>query len=303
MQTSDTRIRRVRLAISDRIYYAITYLMLVLLTLGVLYPLVYILSSSFSNPSAVAAGRVVLFPVNFSLEGYKAVFKYPDVYVGYRNTILYTVFGTILNVTITILAAYPLSRKDLLGRNKIMFIFAFTMIVSGGMIPTYILIKNLGLLNRPLALIIPGALSVYNLIIARTFFQTSLPGELLESAQMDGCSDFQFFWSIALPLSKAILAVLCLFYAVAHWNAYFSAFLYLNNEKYYPLQLFLREILLMNSVKPEFILDPELAVVQDGMAELLKYSLIVVSSLPVLVLYPFAQKYFVKGVMLGSLKG
>jgi multiple sugar transport system permease protein/putative aldouronate transport system permease protein len=277
--------------------------MLVLLTLGVLYPLVYILSSSFSNPSAVAAGRVVLFPVNFSLEGYKAVFKYPDVYVGYRNTILYTVFGTILNVTITILAAYPLSRKDLLGRNKIMFIFAFTMIVSGGMIPTYILIKNLGLLNRPLALIIPGALSVYNLIIARTFFQTSLPGELLESAQMDGCSDFQFFWSIALPLSKAILAVLCLFYAVAHWNAYFSAFLYLNNEKYYPLQLFLREILLMNSVKPEFILDPELAVVQDGMAELLKYSLIVVSSLPVLVLYPFAQKYFVKGVMLGSLKG
>jgi multiple sugar transport system permease protein/putative aldouronate transport system permease protein len=292
-----------RLSTGDRTYYLIVDLIMTLLLIIVVYPLIYILSASFSSPSAVASGRVVLWPVDFGLEGYKAVFKNKDIVSGYRNTFLYTFFGTALNVGMTMIGAYPLSRKDLKGRDFFMLLFTFTMIFSGGMIPSYILMRQLHLINTPWVMIVPGAISVYNLIITRTFLQNTIPPDLLDASQIDGCSDTRYFFSIVLPLSKAILATITLFYAVGHWNAYFNAFLYLNDRKLFPLQIILREILIANTIDASQIVDPELEQAKQGMADLLKYSLIVVSSLPVMILYPFVQKYFVSGVMIGAIKG
>ena len=292
-----------RLSTGDRTYYLIVDLIMTLLLIIVVYPLIYILSASFSSPSAVASGRVVLWPVDFGLEGYKAVFKNKDIVSGYRNTFLYTFFGTALNVGMTMIGAYPLSRKDLKGRDFFMLFFTFTMIFSGGMIPSYILMRQLHLINTPWVMIVPGAISVYNLIITRTFLQNTIPSDLLDASQIDGCSDARYFFSIILPLSKSILATITLFYAVGHWNAYFNAFLYLNDRKLFPLQIILREILIANTIDASQIVDPELEQAKQGMADLLKYSLIVVSSLPVMILYPFVQKYFVSGVMIGAIKG
>lgn len=287
----------------DKVYYTFTHIILIFLLLIVLYPLIYIISSSFSSPNAVAAGRVVLWPVDFSLEGYTAVFKNKDVLTGYGNTILYTVAGTCVNLFFTLIAAYPLSRKTLPGRRWILVLFTFTMIFTGGMIPSYILLRDLHILNTRWAMILPGAISVYNLMITRTFMENSIPGELLEAARIDGCNDALYFFKIVLPLSKAIIAVLVLFYAVGHWNAYFNAFLYLNKREEFPLQIILREILIANSIDTSLVVDPEAAAAKQGMAELLKYSLIIVSTVPVMCLYPFVQKYFVQGVMIGSVKG
>ena len=287
----------------DKIYYTIIHIVLGILLLTIIYPLIYIVSSSFSSPTAVSAGRVILWPVDLSLEGYKAVFENKDVLTGYGNTILYTVLGTLINVCFTMIAAYPLASKKLPGKSFFMFLFTFTMIFNGGMIPTYILIRDLHMIDTIWALIIPGAISVYNLMIARTFVQSSIPQELYEAAELDGCSDTRYFFSMVLPLSKAIIAVLVLFYAIGHWNAYFNAFLYLNDRGKFPLQLILREILIANSINSSQIVDPEIAAAKQGMAELLKYSLILVSTVPVMCLYPFVQKYFVKGVMIGSVKG
>lgn len=287
----------------DKVYYTFTHIILIFLLLIVLYPLIYIISSSFSSPNAVAAGRVVLWPVDFSLEGYTAVFKNKDVLTGYGNTILYTVAGTCVNLLFTLIAAYPLSRKTLPGRRWILVLFTFTMIFTGGMIPSYILLRDLHILNTRWAMILPGAISVYNLMITRTFMENSIPGELLEAARIDGCNDALYFFKIVLPLSKAIIAVLVLFYAVGHWNAYFNAFLYLNKREEFPLQIILREILIANSIDTSLVVDPEAAAAKQGMAELLKYSLIIVSTVPVMCLYPFVQKYFVQGVMIGSVKG
>ncbi|MBP3644859.1 MAG: carbohydrate ABC transporter permease [Clostridia bacterium] len=295
--------RASRLSRSDRIFYTVVNLVVGILGLIVLYPLVYILSSSFSSPSAVAAGKVVLFPVNFSLRGYKAVFDYQAVYTGYRNTIFYTVVGTALNIALTMIAAYPLARRSLPGKGFFTFLFTFTMMFSGGMIPNYILMKELKIINTAWCMLLPGAISAYNLIVTRTFIQNSIPEELLEAAQIDGCNDTQFFFLFILPLSKAVMAVITLYYAVSHWNAYFSAFLYLNNRNLYPLQIFLREILIMNSVDTEMVMDTQMQEAMQGMADLLKYSLIVVSTAPILCIYPFLQRYFIKGVMIGSLKG
>lgn len=287
----------------DRFFYGLINVLLLLLTLVVLYPLVYIVSSSFSSPAAVSAGKVVLWPVDFSLRGYQAVFDYQPVYTGYANTIFYTVFGTLINVVMTISAAYALARKSLPGRGFFSFLFTFTMLFSGGLIPNYLLMKDLGIINTRWAMLLPGAISAYNLIVTRTFIQNTIPDELLEAAQIDGCSDIQFFFRFVLPLSKAVLAVITLFYAVGHWNAYFNAFIYLNKRSLYPLQIYLREILIMNSVDAEMVVDTELQQAMQGMADLLKYSLIVVSSAPILCAYPFLQRYFIKGVMIGSLKG
>lgn len=287
----------------DKVYYTFTHIILIFLLLIVLYPLIYIVSSSFSSPNAVAAGRVVLWPVDISLEGYTAVFKNKDVLTGYGNTIFYTVAGTCVNLIFTLIAAYPLSRKTLPGRRWILVLFTFTMIFTGGMIPSYILLRDLHILNTRWAMILPGAISVYNLMITRTFMENSIPGELLEAARIDGCNDFLYFFKIVLPLSKAIIAVLVLFYAVGHWNAYFNAFLYLNKREEFPLQIILREILIANSIDTSLVVDPEAAAAKQGMAELLKYSLIIVSTVPVMCLYPFVQKYFVQGVMIGSVKG
>ena len=287
----------------DKIYYTIIHIILGILLLTIIYPLIYIVSSSFSSPTAVSAGRVILWPVDLSLEGYKAVFENKDVLTGYGNTILYTVLGTLINVSFTMIAAYPLASRKLPGKSFFMLLFTCTLNFNGGMIPTNILIRDLHMIDTIWALIIPGAVSVYNLMIARTFVQSSIPQELYEAAELDGCSDARYFFSMVLPLSKAIIAVLVLFYAIGHWNAYFNAFLYLNDRAKFPLQLILREILIANSINNSQIVDPEIAAAKQGMAELLKYSLILVSTVPVMCLYPFVQKYFVKGVMIGSVKG
>ena len=286
----------------DRLFYGVVNGVMTLLLLAVVYPLIYMLSASFSSPGAVSTGRVVLWPVEPTLRGYAAVFSYKPVFIGYRNTLFYTAVGTALNVAVTLMAAYPLARRDLVGRGILMKLFTFTMVFSGGMIPTYLLVGALGLVNTVWSQLIPGMISVYNMIIARTFI-SEIPGELLEAAKIDGCSDLRFFMEMVIPLSKAVIAVLALYYAVSHWNTYFKAFLYLSNQQLFPLQLFLRQILVMNSVDSDLLMDPEMQEAIQGMRELLNYALIVVSTVPILCVYPFVQRYFIKGVMIGSVKG
>jgi multiple sugar transport system permease protein/putative aldouronate transport system permease protein len=288
---------------SDRIYYIIVYTLLTLVFVLIAFPLIFVLSASFSSPSSVAAGRVILWPVEFGIEGYKAVFRNSSILRGYFNTVIYAAAGTALNVAMTLICAYPLSRRDLKGRNAIMLLFSFTMIFSGGIIPSYILMKDLHLLNTRFAMIIPGAISVYNMIITRTYIQNSIPEELLQASQRDGCSDASYFFRVVLPLSKSVIATITLFYVVGHWNAYFNAFLYLNDRTLMPLQIILREILISNTIDFSQVVDPELAQARQGLADLLKYSLIIVSSVPMLILYPFIQKHFVAGVMIGAIKG
>ncbi len=288
----------------DKIFIAVVYSLLTVTLLIVLYPLMYIVSSSFSSTSAVMGGKVWLYPVDFSLSGYKAIFENKDILTGYVNTVIYTVVGTLLNIVMTVCAAYPLSRKDFGARKGLMFFFTFTMFFSGGIIPSYMLLNSLGMLNTRAAMILPTALSVWNVIITRTFFESNIPDELLEAARLDGCSDFKFLIRIVVPLSGAVIAVITLFYAVGHWNAFFNALLYLTNKKLYPLQVFLRDILILNSIDAGMVsIDIKELEAKEGLKELLKYSLIIVSSVPVLCIYPFIQKFFVKGVMIGSLKG
>lgn len=284
------------------IYYAVVYVTIMALTLSVLYPLIYIVSCSFSNAAAVSSGQVILLPVGFSVEGYKRVFSYTRVYIGFRNSIIYTAFGTFLNVMMTLFCAYPLARKKLPHRNFFMFLFSFTMLFSGGMIPTYLVMKDLRLLNTPWVMMLP-TFGVYNMIITRTYLQTSISEELLESAKIDGCSDNGYFWRFVLPLAKPVIAVIALQYAVGHWNSYFNAFIYLTDKDLFPLQVFLREILVLNQIKADDFFDEETAMQLLGMADLIKYALIVVATVPILFIYPFIQKYFVKGIMIGSLKG
>lgn len=288
---------------SDRVFYTITYTIITLLTICVLYPLIYILSSSFSSAGAVSGGKVVLWPVDFSLDGYQKVLEYKRVWIGYRNTIFYTIAGTFVSLFITLICAYPLARKGLPHKGFFTFLFTFTMMFGGGLIPTYLLVKDLGMVNTIWAILIPGAMSVYQMIIVRTFIVNTIPDELLESAKMDGCSDFRFFWQFVIPLSQAVIAVVALQYAVGQWNSYFNAMIYLQDNNLYPLQIFLREILIMSQMDASDFVDDETAVAIQGMADLIKYALIVVSTVPILCIYPALQKYFVKGIMIGSLKG
>ena len=287
---------------SDQWLERILIIFMLFIAAIMLYPLLVVLSTSFSSPSAVTSGKVWLFPVDFSLEGYKAVFKTSDVLIGYRNSLFYMVVGTTLNVCMTLLAAYPLSRDDLVGRGIIMKLFTFTMIFSGGMIPNYLLLKDLNMLNTRWAMILPGAISAYNMIITRTFIKSNIPKDMLEAAQLDGCSDIQYFFKIVLPLSGAVIAVITLYYAIAHWNSYFDAFMYLNDKELYPLQVFLKNILVSNQVQADMIVDEQVQAI-EGIAEVLKYSLSVVAVVPVMIIYPFVQKHFVKGVMIGAVKG
>lgn len=295
--------RKIKFGRSDRIFYTATYILLTVFTILVLYPLLYILAASFSSPQAVTEGRVFIIPVDPSLEGYTAVFKNELIMTGFANSIFYVIAGTIINMLLTIMAAYPLSRRDLVGRSFFTFFFAFTMMFGGGLIPSYILIKNLSLIGTRWALIIPGGMSVYNMIICRTYIQSNIPSDLLEVSKIEGASNLYFLWKVVLPLSKPVLAVLVLFYAVGHWNSWFGAFLYLNDSTKYPLQLVLRNILISNTVNLEMVVDYELLQEKQRVANLLKFSLIVVSTVPVLMIYPFVQKYFVQGIMIGSLKG
>ncbi|HVL22546.1 MAG TPA: carbohydrate ABC transporter permease [Thermomicrobiales bacterium] len=288
---------------ADRTFTIVNYALLCLFLVSVAYPLIYVVSASMSSPSAVISGRMWLWPVDFTLAGYRAVFDNPRILTGFKNSAFYTLVGTTVSVTLTILAAYPLSRKDLTGRGPIMFLFLFTLLFGGGLIPTYLVVRETGLLNTRWALIIPAALSVYNMIITRTFFQATIPDELLEAAQLDGVSDFRFLLDVVLPLSMPIVAVNALFYAVAQWNQYFNALIYLTDQGLFPLQLILREILIQNQVDLSKIGDIAQLEQRQHLADLLKYSLIVVASLPVLVIYPFVQRHFVRGVLIGSLKG
>lgn len=294
---------RVRLSRQDKTYYSVVYTLVTLLTLIVLLPLTNVLACSFSAPESVASGKVLLWPVNFSVSGYERVFNTDEIWIGYANTLYYTIVGTFVNVFVTMICAYPLARRGLPYKSFFSFLFAFTMLFSGGLVPTYLLARSLHLLNTRWALIIPGAMGVYQMIVTRTFLVANIPQELLEMSQIDGCNDFRFFWSFVLPLSKAVIAVTAMQYAVGHWNSWFSAFLYLSDDKKYPLQMMLRRILVMNQIKSSDYVDEETLVAMEGMADLLKYSLIVVATVPILCAYPFIQKYFVKGIMIGSLKG
>ena len=287
----------------DRIFDVANNVVLVFALLVVLYPLVYVTSASVSSRLAIMTGRVWLWPVDLSLEGYRAVFVNRSVITGYINSFYYAAVGTTVNVLLTIVAAYPLSRPDFKARNVLMFVFAFTMIFNGGLIPTYLVVRNLGLINTRAVMILPGAIGVWHVIVARTYYQSNISTELLEAAKLDGCSDFHFVWHVVVPLSRAITAILVLFYAVGHWNAFFNAFIYLSKKELFPLQIILRDILIMNQIDATMTVDPEELAAKEGMAELLKYSLIIVASVPVLCLYPFVQKYFVKGVMIGAIKG
>lgn len=293
---------RIRNARSDNVFVFIVYLLAILVLLVVLLPLLYVVSSSFSSPEAIIKNKVRLFPVNFTLSAYKSVFNNMDILIGYRNTIFYAVVGTTINILMTIALAYPLSKRDFRGRGILSVMCTITMFFSGGMIPTFLIIKNLGLYNSVWALIIPKSISVWNMFLLRNYFQNSIPSELIESSRVDGASEWRIMWQVVLPLSKSIIAVLTIFYVVGHWNAYFDAILYLEDRAKYPLQVILREILMQG--QGAFDSGSGISSVDQLMAyESMKYAVIIVASAPVLALYPFLQRYFVKGIMVGSIKG
>lgn len=287
-------------SIGEKAFDVLMYGCIGISILLILYPLYFILIASISDQNLVANGRVFLIPKGIQYGGFKRVFENDLLLSGYRNTILYTALGTVVNMVLTIPAAYALSRKDFLPRRVLMFLFVFTMYFSGGLVPTYLLMKDLRLLNTIWVMIIPFAVNVTNLITARSFFESSIPDELLEAAVMDGCSNTKFFLHIVLPLSKAILAVITLYYAVQHWNEYFNALIYLKDTALYPLQLVIRDILVMNQ-KASASASAASSAVQ--IAEQVKYAVILISTVPVMIFFPFVQKYFMKGVMIGAVKG
>ena len=304
MGTNSIKRRRQRDIAKDKALYTFNYLFLFLILVIVGYPLLIVVSNSLSSPEAVTGGKVWLLPVDFSLAGYQAVFQDKSIVSGFRNSFFYMIVGTAINMVVTTLCAYPLSIKTLPGRRWIMLLFSFTMFFSGGMIPTYLLIYNLGMINTVWSMILPGAISVWNMILLRTYFMNSVPGDIREAAIIDGCSDFRYLVKILIPLSVPIMAVLVLYYAVGHWNSYFNALLYLRDTDLYPLQMVLRNILIMNNASMDMLAsDPEAMSLRIKMIDLIKYSVIVVASLPLVILYPFIQKYFVQGIMVGSLKG
>lgn len=285
----------------DRLFSLALILICALIFVVVVYPLYFVVIASVSSPTAISNGQVIFWPKSASLDGYKLVFSYDKLWTGYRNTIFYTAVGTLFNLAVTLPAAYAASRKEFMPRRVIMFLFAFTMYFGGGLIPTFLLIRSIGLYDTPWVFIIPFALNVYNFIITRTFFETSLSEAMHEAAVLDGCSEFRYFIKVVLPLSKAIITVVMLYYAVGHWNDYFSGLVYVRNKELVPLQLVLREILL--------IADSSQLTATSGYSnammyvESMRYGVILVSTLPLLIVYPFIQKYFEKGVMLGAVKG
>lgn len=293
---------------TDRIFLTFVYILLIFALVIVAYPLIYITSASISDPSVVNSGEMWLLPKEITFEGYTTILRNQDIWRGYFNTIVYTVVGTALNLFVTIPAGYVLSRKDFPLKGIFTKMMVITMFISGGMIPSYILVNNLGLTNTMWALILPGAASVYNIVVTRTFFQSSIPDELTEAAIMDGATNFKIFTAVILPLAKPIVAVMALFYGVGHWNQYFQALLYIDDRTKYPLQMVLREILVLQdlSSNPSTMMSEATAEYlnqQQNLSAIIKYGVMIVATLPIIMVYPFLQKYFVKGVMLGSLKG
>ncbi len=300
----EKRIGRCR---SDVTYDTILFILLSLVFLVVAYPLYFVIISSVSDPIAVSNGEVTFYPIGFTLDGYREVFKTNTVVRGFLNSLLYTVCGVCVNLLVTLPTGYALSRRDFALKKFVTFFYMLTMFIGGGMMPTYLIVKQTGLLNSMWALIIPGAMGVYNMIVAKTFFTTNIPAELMEAAKLDGCGNTRFFFYIVMPLSGAITAILVLYYGQGHWNSYFSALLYISDREKWPLQLELRNILLLNTntMVKEFITE-EMRKEQarrEALANMMKYSLIIISSIPMLIIYPFVQKHFVKGVMIGSVKG
>ncbi len=287
----------------DRVFQYAIYLLSFLIAVFTLYPLIYVLSASVSNPSNILNGKVVLFPVDFTSMAYRRVFHSADILTGYRNTIIYSVTGTIINLVLTVMAAFPLSRRDMKGNGFLVLLMTFTMFFSGGMIPTYLNIKNLGLLNTAYSILLPGAINVTNMLIVRNYFLFSIPGELYEAAEIDGCSPLKTLISVILPLSKSILVVIVIYYFVAHWNSYFNAMLYISKRAKWPLQVFLRQILLLSQMgdmsETLGVDDPNTALLYAS----LKYAIIVVAAVPLLIVYPMVQRFFEKGIMMGSIKG
>lgn len=288
---------------ADRAFSIINNIFLLFCFLIVLYPLIFILSCSFSNAQKVVQNKVWLWPVEPDLEAYKAVFKNKDIMIGYKNSLLYVIIGTFISVMLTMFLAYPLSRKEFYGRNVVTTFILITMLFSGGMIPLYLVVKNLKLYNTIWAMVLPNAITVWNVIITRTYLKENITNELYDAAQIDGCSDFAFLFKIVFPLSGAIIAVLSLFYAVSQWNKYMDALLYLQDKSLYPLQIVLRNILIINSSTPSMMSDVAAAAKYQGLSQTVRYAVIVVASLPLLIAYPFVQKFFVKGVLIGSVKG
>lgn len=293
---------------SDKTFTIFIYVFLFIALVIVAYPLLYIISASISDPFAVNSGKMLLFPKGITFEGYRTIFQNKALWRGYLNTIFYTVLGTSINLITTIPAGYALSRPNFHGKAIFTKFMMVTMFVSGGLIPSYLLVTNLGMNNSVWALVLPNAASVYNIIVTRTFFQSSIPEELEEAAIMDGASYFRRFFSVILPLSKPILAVMALFYGIGHWNQYFNALVYINDRDKYPLQMILREILVLQdmSSNPSQQMTGEMAKLlysQQQLGQVIKYGVMIVATLPLILVYPLLQKYFVKGVMIGSLKG
>lgn len=288
---------------ADTIFNALNYFLMGIILLIVLYPLWFILIASISDPNLVNLGKVTWWPKGFTTMGYEKVFEYKDVWMGFRNSFFYTVAFTLIATALTVSSGYVISRKDLIGRKALTTFFMICMFFNGGMIPTYMVVSNLKMIDTVWAVIIPNCVWVYNMLIARTFFVTSIPDELLEASQIDGCTNLRFFFTIVVPLSPAIIAVLVLFYAVAQWNSFFDALLYIKSKELYPLQIHLRNILLMNSVDSAVIGDAAAMDERQRLADMLKFVLIIISCVPMFVVYPFVQKYFVKGVMIGAVKG
>ncbi len=306
-QKEKTALTHINNCAQDKAFMTVLYVVLALVLIVVIYPLLFVLFASMSDPQYVNSGALLLYPKGFNLLGYQQVFRDQRILIGYGNTIYYTVFGTILAVAVNMMGGYALSRDDLPGRGIVMALFVFTMYFGGGMIPFYLIVRNLHLTNTRTILVLLGGTSVYNMIIARSFFISTIPRELQEAAEIDGCGTGRFFFSIVMPLSKAITAVIVLYCAVGQWNAYFNALIFISDRDKFPLQIFLREILLTaktyESADVLSTLSGDDLARMQRMSEVTKYGVIVVSTLPIIALYPFLQKYFVKGVMIGSLKG
>lgn len=286
----------------DRSFDIVNMCLMLFVLVATIYPVIIILSSSFSSAEALMEGKVRFLPVEFTFDGYKAVFQNETIWKGLGNSVFYTVVGTIVSLLVTVLAAYPLSRSDFRPQKVLSLLFAFTMWFSGGLIPTYLLIRDLGMINSRLALIIPTALNVWNMIIVRTYFQTNVAGEMLEAAKIDGCNDFKYLFKIAIPLSKPVISVVALYYAVAQWNVFTQAYIYIQDPDLFPIQVVLRDILLLSQTQ-ELAGDVTSGTNARLISELLKYAVVVVASIPMIIIYPFVQKHFVKGIMLGGVKG
>ncbi|MFB1049868.1 carbohydrate ABC transporter permease [Paraliobacillus sp. JSM ZJ581] len=295
-----------RFTLSDKAFDRLNLLFVLLITLIIIYPLIFVISASISDPQAVNSGEMWLWPVDITLDGFTRVFQNDAIWIGYRNTIIYTVTGVLIHLFILLPSAYALSRKELMGKKILLWFILFTMLFNGGLIPTYLVVKNLGMVDTMWAIVIPGVIGAWSVLVARTFFQQTIPDQLVEASKIDGASDFYLFLKVVLPLSLPIIAVMALFHAVALWNQYFNALIYLSDEKLFPLQLILRQILILNEVSADSAATAAGAAQsfsdQVKTASLVKYAVIIVSALPLLIVYPFLQRFFVKGVLIGSVK-